>query len=128
MSTATNGPRTILVVDDSNYARRILRQTLEQAGYQVVEAGSGLGALESFSLQQLDLILLDLTMEDMSGLDVLQQLRQSGNEVPVVVISADVQQSTEKIVQDAGAVRFVGKPVAPEQLLSTVADIVGNAG
>jgi two-component system, chemotaxis family, chemotaxis protein CheY len=119
---------TILVVDDSNYARRILRQTLEQAGYQVVEAGSGLGALESFSLQQPDLILLDLTMEDMSGLQVLQQLRQSGNEVPVIVISADVQQSTEKIVQDAGAVRFVGKPVAPAQLLRTVADVVGKGG
>jgi two-component system, chemotaxis family, chemotaxis protein CheY len=117
---------TILVVDDSNYARRMLRQTLEQAGYTVVEAGSGLGALESFSLQQPDLILLDLTMEDMSGLDVLEQLRQSGNEVPVIVISADVQQSTEKLVQDAGAVRFVGKPVAPAQLLRTVADIVGG--
>ena len=119
---------TILVVDDSNYARRMLRQTLEQAGYTVVEAGSGLGALESFSLQQPDLILLDLTMEDMSGLDVLEQLRQSGNEVPVIVISADVQQSTEKIVQDAGAVRFVGKPVAPAQLLRTVADFVGGGG
>ena len=117
---------TILVVDDSNYARRMLRQTLEQAGYTVVEAGSGLGALESFSLQQPDLILLDQTMEDMSGLDVLEQLRQSGNEVPVIVISADVQQSTEKLVQDAGAVRFVGKPVAPAQLLRTVADIVGG--
>ena len=117
---------TILVVDDSNYARRMLRQTLEQAGYTVVEAGSGLGALESFSLQQPDLILLDLTMEDMSGLEVLEQLRQSGNQVPVVVISADVQQSTERIVQDAGAVRFVGKPVAPAQLLSTVAHFVGK--
>ena len=117
---------TILVVDDSTYARRILRQTLEQAGYDVVEAGSGLGALESFSLERPDLILLDLTMEDMSGLEVLEQLRQSGNQVPVIVISADVQQSTEKIVQDAGAVRFVGKPVAPEHLLSTVADFVGK--
>ena len=117
---------TILVVDDSNYARRILRQTLEQAGYKVVEAGSGLGALESFSLQQPDLVLLDLTMEDMSGLEVLEQLRQSGNNVPVIVISADVQQSTEKIVADAGAVRFVGKPVAPQHLLRTVADFVGK--
>ena len=118
---------TILVVDDSNYARRILRQTLEQAGYSVVEAGSGLGALESFALQQPDLILLDLTMEDMPGLEVLSKLRQSGNEVPVIVISADVQQSTEKIVQDAGAVRFVGKPVPPAVLLKTVADFVGKA-
>ena len=119
---------TILVVDDSNYARRILRQTLEQAGYEVVEAGSGLGALESFSLRRPDLVLLDLTMEDMSGLAVLQQLRQNGNDVPVIVISADVQQSTEKIVQDAGAVRFVGKPVAPAHLLRTVADVVGKGG
>jgi CheY-like chemotaxis protein len=118
---------TILVVDDSNYARRILRQTLEQAGYSVVEAGSGLGALESFALQQPDLILLDLTMEDMPGLEVLAKLRQSGNDVPVIVISADVQQSTAKIVQDAGAVSFVGKPVAPALLLKTVADYVGKA-
>src|SRR6185503_7075210 len=107
---------TILVVDDSNYARRILRQTLEKAGYDVVEAASGIGALESFALQQPDLILLDLTMEDMPGLEVLAKLRQSGNDVPVIVISADVQQSTAKIVQDAGAVSFVSKPVAPALL------------
>ena len=118
----------ILVVDDDAALRESVCELLEDNGYRTLAADGGESALVLLrsAQQQPDLILLDLTMEDMSGLEVLEQLRQGGNKVPVIVISADVQQSTEKIVQDAGAVRFVGKPVAPQLLLSTVADFVGK--
>ena len=115
----------ILVVDDSNFARRTLRQTLERAGHTVIEASSGLGALESFFLEQPELVLLDLTMEDMGGVEVLEQLREAGATVPVIVISADIQPTTEKIVRDAGATEFVGKPVISENLLRAINDAVG---
>lgn len=119
---------TILVVDDSKYARLIMRKTLENAGYQVSEASSGLSALETFFLARPSVILLDLTMDDMGGLEVLEQLRAAENTVPVIVISADVQDSTEKIVQDAGATRFLGKPVAAQTLLQAIEDVLAGVG
>jgi two-component system, chemotaxis family, chemotaxis protein CheY len=115
----------ILVVDDSSYARRVLRQTLERAGHTVTEANSGLTALESYALRPADLVLLDLTMEDMTGLDVLGKLHELDQKVRVIVISADVQQTTERLVQQAGARRFLGKPASKDDLLSAVDDVLG---
>jgi two-component system chemotaxis response regulator CheY len=117
----------VLVVDDSNYARRVMRKTLEQAGYRVSEAGSGMSALEAFFLEKPSIILLDLTMDDMGGMEVLEQLRAAESTVPVIVISADVQDSTSKIVEDAGAQHFLGKPVATPVLLKAIEDALAGA-
>jgi two-component system chemotaxis response regulator CheY len=110
----------ILVVDDSAYARKVLKQTLEGAGYGVREAASGMGAIESYFLSRPDVVLLDLTMEDMGGLEVLTRLRQLDEKACVIVISADVQASTEDEVKEAGALRFMGKPAAPEAILNAI--------
>lgn len=118
----------ILVVDDSNYARRVTRQHLEQAGHRVTEAASGLSALEAFFLEQPALILLDLTMNDMGGLEVLEQLRAAESTVPVIVITADIQDTTAQIVRDAGATRFLGKPVAPATLLQAIDEVLAGVG
>ena len=118
----------ILIVDDSNYARRVMRQTLEHAGHRVTEAGSGLSALEAFFLEQPALILLDLTMDDMGGLEVLQQLREAESQVPVIVITADIQESTSKLVQEAGATRFLGKPVSTATLLQAIDEVLAGVG
>lgn len=115
---------TILAVDDSGFARRLHRQMLESAGHAVVEAGTGMGALESYFLHHPDLVLLDLSMEDIGGLEVLRRLREMDPGARVVVISADVQRSTERMAAEAGALRFLGKPVGAEQLLETVSGIL----
>jgi two-component system chemotaxis response regulator CheY len=118
---------TIMIVDDSGYTRRTHRKILESAGYSVVEAASGMAAIEGYFVHQPDLVLLDLTMEDMGGLEVLEKFRELHAGARVVVISADVQRSTGKMVADSGALRFLGKPVAPEQLLETVRTLVEEA-
>lgn len=115
----------ILIVDDSGYARRMHRQILESGGHQVVEAASGLAALERFYIDQPDVVLLDLSMEDMGGLDVLHRLRELAPDVRVIIVSADVQRTTERMVLDAGAQRFIGKPAGAEQLLETVGELLG---
>ena len=115
----------ILVADDSNYARRVSRQMLERAGHTVVEASSGLSAIEGLFLEKPELLLLDLTMDDMGGLEVLKQLSEAGNPIPVIVLSADVQSSTEDLVQQAGAFRFLGKPVEADVLVAAVNDAIG---
>ena len=118
----------ILIVDDSAYARRVHRKILESGGHAVVEASSGLGALESFGLERPDLVLLDLSMEDLGGLQVLEQIRTMVPDAPVLVVSADVQRSTTDRVRAAGASGFVPKPVTADSLLASVGSLVGEAG
>jgi two-component system chemotaxis response regulator CheY len=117
---------TILVVDDSGYARRLLRQTLEPHGHTVIEAGSGMAGLEAYALSSPDLVLLDLTMEDMGGVEVLAQLRAIDPRARVIVVSADIQRSTARQVAAAGAFRFLGKPADPEELLEAIGDALAE--
>lgn len=117
---------SIMIADDSSYTRRTHRRILESDGHVVHEAASGMAALEGYFVHRPDIVLLDLTMEDMSGLDVLARLREMEPAARVVVISADVQRSTAQLVADAGALRFLGKPVPPETLLGTVRDILAE--
>ena len=90
---------TILLVDDSALARRSTRRVLEQAGYAVVEAEDGLSALERFALDRPDIVLLDLVMKGMYGLDVLTKLREIDPAARVIVMSADIQTSSRELVQ-----------------------------
>ena len=117
---------TIMIVDDSNFTRRTHRRIVESEGHVVHEATSGMAAIEGFFVHRPDLVLLDLTMEDMSGFDVLEQLRALNAGARVIVVSADVQRSTAKLVAASGAIRFLGKPVSPEDLREAVRDALAQ--
>jgi two-component system chemotaxis response regulator CheY len=112
--------RKILIVDDSALSRRTLRRILESAGYEVVEANDGMTALEVYFLEKPSLVLLDLVMQGMYGLDVLVKLREMDPNALVVVASADIQSSTRKMVDEAGALAFVNKPFISEQVIAAV--------
>lgn len=114
----------VMVVDDSAYARRVHRSILESSGYEVVEASTGMGALEIYFLERPDVVMLDLSMEDMGGLDVLRKLRQMDSSARVIVVSADIQRSTGEMALAAGAYRFVGKPVKAEELTTLLDALV----
>jgi two-component system, chemotaxis family, chemotaxis protein CheY len=118
----------IMIVDDSNFTRRTHRRILEGDGHVVHEASSGMSAIESYFVHRPDLVLLDLTMEDMTGLEVLAQLRAMQAEARVIVISADVQRMTVQLVTESGACGFLGKPVTPEGLREAVHTALGGAG
>ena len=110
----------ILVVDDSALSRRTLRRILEAADYDVVEAEDGMTALEVYFLEKPTVVLLDLVMKGMYGLDVLVKLREMDPKALVVIASADIQSSTRKLVDDAGALGFINKPFVSEQVLTAV--------
>ena len=112
--------RKILIVDDSALSRRTLRRILETAGYQVAEADDGMTALELYFLEKPNLVLLDLVMKGMYGLDVLVKLREMDPGALVVVASADIQSSTRKMVDEAGALGFIHKPFVSEQVIAAV--------
>ena len=110
----------LLIVDDSALSRRTLRRILESAGYEVVEADDGMTALELYFLEKPNLVLLDLVMKGMYGLDVLVKLREMDPNALVVIASADIQSSTRKLVDEAGALAFINKPFVSEQVIAAV--------
>lgn len=116
----------ILIVDDSSMSRRIVRRILETAGHEVAEAADGMTALEKYSLDKPDLVLLDLVMGGMYGLDVLQKLRELDDQVRVIVATADVQNSTREMAEQRGSAGFVNKPIKTEALLGVVNSVLAG--
>ena len=117
---------TVLLVDDSGLARRGTRRILEGAGYHVIEAEDGLSALERYFIDKPDLVLLDLVMKGMYGIEVLTKLRALDGEARVIVLSADIQTSSRDMVADAGAIGFLNKPVTPDDLIAAVRHAIGE--
>jgi len=107
----------ILVVDDSGLARRRARTILEGAGYEVLEAEDGMSALERYFVSRPDVVVLDLVMKGMYGLDVLTKLREMDGSAKVIVVSADVQTSSQQLVSNAGASGFLVKPLEADEIL-----------
>ncbi|MGE4559026.1 MAG: putative bifunctional diguanylate cyclase/phosphodiesterase [Desulfobulbus sp.] len=103
----------IMVVDDDFSARLQLRFTLENAGYDVIEAGSGEEALRHFGEQPPELILLDIIMPDMDGFTTCRRLRQTpgGEHTPVVMVTGLEDAETITNAFDAGATDFISKPI-----------------
>lgn len=118
----------ILVVDDSGLARRRARSILEGAGYEVLEAEDGMSALERYFVARPDVVVLDLVMKGMYGLDVLAKLREMDGAAKVIVVSADVQTSSQRLVNDAGAAGFLIKPLEAEQILPLIRTTLAEAG
>jgi two-component system chemotaxis response regulator CheY len=112
---------TILIVDDSSLSRRTSRRILEAGGHQVRDVADGMSALEQYALDRPDIVLLDVTMADMNGLEVLRQLRAIDPAARVVMATADVQTSTRELALASGALGFVTKPLNSELVLAAVA-------
>ena len=107
----------VLIVDDSGLTRRSLRQILETVGCEVVEAEDGLSALELYYVERPDVVLLDLVMRGMYGLDVLQKIRELDAGARIVVVSADIQTSSRELAEHAGAKAFINKPFDKAEIL-----------
>lgn len=119
--------RRVLVVDDSGLARRRARGILESAGFEVIEAEDGMAALERYFVDKPDLVLLDLVMKGMYGLEVLSKLREMDPDARVIVVSADVQTSSHELVAQGGAAGFLVKPVDANEVLTLVHSMLGES-
>lgn len=117
----------ILIVDDSAYARKRLVQLLTAAGHTALEADGGQAALELLADVQPDLLTVDLLMPGMDGLELISQVRARDAELPIVVYSADVQQTTREQAIQAGASWFLGKTDPSEDLLRIIERLTAPA-
>jgi two-component system, OmpR family, KDP operon response regulator KdpE len=107
----------ILVIDDEPQIRRMMKVTLTRSGYQVFEARSGEDGLEKFRVCLPDLVILDLNMPGMDGLDVCQEIR-SASEVPIIVLTVRNSEKEKVEALDAGADDYVTKPFGIPELLA----------
>jgi two-component system chemotaxis response regulator CheY len=115
-----------LVIDDSSLARRTLRLHLESIGFEVEEAPDGNRGLELFFISQPKLVILDMVMEGMYGLEVLTKMIQLNPEVRIIIATADIQQSTAEEARAAGAKGILNKPINREKLVAAVNTIMAG--
>ena len=109
----------ILVVDDDPQIRRVMRATLSGHHYEVVEARNGEEALERFRAEMPDLVLLDMNMPGMDGLETCRLLRK-GSEAPILILSVRNTERDKVAALDAGADDYVTKPFGLEELLARI--------
>lgn len=108
--------KKILVVDDEKNIRALFRDELEEEGYEVETAGSGREALDKISTALPDLVVLDVRMEDMTGLEVLEQVRRTHESLPVIMCTAVRGLEDDFTVWDAHVSDYITKPVDLEDL------------
>lgn len=110
----------VLVIEDSEFTRHLLVRTLQANGYEVFEACNGYEGVLKAKKEMPDCILLDLLMPEMDGFDVLEALKKKSLDIPVVILSADVQETSRKKCFDYGVVDFVRKPPKEADLTAAI--------
>jgi DNA-binding NtrC family response regulator len=116
--------RRIMIVEDEPNVRLLFRAALESDRYTLTTAEDGETALRWLKLEPSDLVLLDLRMPGIGGMEVLRRLRATGSDVPVVVITAHDSVPNAVEAMKLGAIDFVAKPLTPEALRQVVADVL----
>lgn len=111
--------RTILIADDDRQLRRTVRAYLEDAGYGVLEAGSGRDALFSVRQEQPDLVLLDVMMPEMDGFEAARLIRKE-SAVPIIMLTARDDEADQTTGLEIGADDYVTKPFSPRVLVARV--------
>lgn len=118
--------KKIMLVDDAAFMRMMIRDTLKKNGFaEIVEAGNGEQAITTYEAEKPDLILMDITMPVMDGLEALKKLKEMDSNVQVVMCSAMGQETMVVDALKLGAKDFIVKPFKPDRIMKTVNSILG---
>jgi two-component system chemotaxis response regulator CheY len=112
--------KTVLVVDDAAFMRMMIRDILAREGYVIHEAVNGRDAIEKYAEVKPDVVTMDITMPEMSGLEALRRIREYDPAARVLVVSAMGQQKMIVEALEYGAMDFLVKPFQPTKVLETV--------
>jgi two-component system, chemotaxis family, chemotaxis protein CheY len=119
--------KTIMVVDDAKSMRGLVSMTLQSAGYEVVEACDGQDALSKIEAHPVNMIISDLNMPNMNGIEMIKVLKQNPRYkfLPIVMLTTESDDTKKKEGQAAGAKAWIVKPFKPETVLKVVGKIIG---
>jgi two-component system cell cycle response regulator DivK len=121
--------KRILVVEDNELNMKLLNDVLEAHGYEVLATGRGVVAIEWARQYRPDLILMDLQLPDLSGLDATRQLKAEAEtrDIPIIAVTAFAMAGDEKRALDHGCDAYVAKPIALRNFLDLIARFIGEA-
>ena len=118
----------VLIAEDNPVNQLLMVRLLERSGHQVVVAGNGRAALAAISQQSFDLVLMDVQMPELDGLEATRLLRQSeratGKYLPVIAMTAHAMQGDREKCLSAGMTAYVAKPIRPEELFKTIEQVL----
>ena len=121
--------KTILYVEDNEFNRKIVRQLLAQTSYRLREAPDGETGVRAAQEELPDLVLMDVQLPKMSGLEATRQLRADPRtaRVPIIIVTSYALSGDEQKAKDAGATAYIAKPYSPRDLLAKIREIVPEA-
>jgi len=114
--------KTVLYVEDNEFNRKIVRQLLSRTSYRLVEANDGEAGVAAAREQQPDLILMDVQLPKMSGLDATRVLKSDAStaHIPIIVITSFALSGDDRKAMDAGASSYLAKPYSPRDLMALI--------
>ena len=118
--------KTVLIVDDSESIREVVSFTLENAGYNVIVAIDGLDAIKHFDGKIIDLLLTDLHMPNMNGIELIREVRkiEAYTRIPILFLTTESQRDKKMEAKDAGATGWIIKPFIPAKLLDAIVKVI----
>ncbi|MEY4065617.1 MAG: hypothetical protein RIR26_1825 [Pseudomonadota bacterium] len=120
--------KTILVVDDAQTIRHLTRFALSKGGYNVIEAEDGVQGLKLLEKSNIDLIISDLNMPNMNGLDMCRNIKGNDKfkQIPIFMLTTESSQEMALQGKEIGIMAWIVKPFVPEKLLAAVQKVVGS--
>jgi len=120
----------ILIVDDSGAMRSVIKRTVEMSGIEVgqyYQADSGKTALETLEKEWIDLVLTDINMPEMNGIEMIEHMAANGllSSIPVIVVSTEASKTRIKQLKEKGVKGYVHKPFTPEQISNEITKVIG---
>jgi len=121
--------KTILYIEDNEFNRKMVRQLLARTSYRLTEAADGEAGVAAAQETLPDLILMDIQLPRLSGLDATRQLRADPRTatVPIIVVTSFALSGDEQKARDAGATAYLAKPYSPRDLLAKIREVLAEA-
>lgn len=121
--------KTILIVEDNELNMKLFSDLLEAKGYATVKTGNGMDAMELARTHRPDLILMDIQLPEVSGLDVTRWLKEDDDlrHIPVVAVTAFAMKGDEERIRSGGCEAYISKPISVSGFLDTIRTYVGEA-
>lgn len=111
--------KKILIVDDCGTTRKLLSYIIREKGYDILSASNGIEALEILATNEVAMVVTDLNMPQMDGLELSRSLRENDQykELPIVMVTTEAGEVDRKVGKEAGVTTFLTKPISPQKLL-----------
>ena len=119
--------KTIMIVDDAVSIRGLASMTLENSGYNVIEARDGKDALSKISMEKINMVITDINMPVMDGIELIRAMKANPQHkfIPVVILTKETEPEFKQQGREAGAKAWINKPFKPKAILSVVQKIIG---